>query len=198
MESESPQYRVIVWDLETTGLNPYVDDIIEVAMSDNFGRRFQSLIHTTKELSYTIRKLTGLDNRDLQGQPTIQQVLTDVKVFLEEEPALPIILVGHNSHKFDRLFLLQACQRHDITLPSTIVWMDTLLMAQYFFPDLTSYSLKSLCEGFAIQQTNAHRAMGDVIATEQLLDRMIRRVCKQHQSDVNRAIDFIRSRIYMG
>jgi DNA polymerase III epsilon subunit family exonuclease len=157
--------RVVVWDLETTGLNPYHDQIIEIAALDNFGNCFESLVSLEpgKTLSAKVKEITGINEEMLIGQPTIVNVLQQFLQFIEGAD----YMVGHNSVRFDSSFLCQTMRRHGFP-PVTLKHLDTMLMCQYFYSHMYSYALATLCKYFRITQVNAHRAMGDVQATYKL------------------------------
>lgn len=190
--------RCIVWDLETTGLNPYHDHIIEIAAMDNMGNSFQTLVASPIPLSYTIQKLTGIRDSDLLGQPDAHTALTQFKEFLEKDTRLPVYIIGHNSTKFDNLFIHQHFRTNGIEFPLNVRSMDTLLIAQFMYSDQSSYSLKALCESFHIKQNGAHRAMSDVESTYELFKSLLSRIQKKHQYDADRAFQFIKDSVYMG
>ena len=93
-------------DLETTGLNPKRDRIIEIgAVKVRNGQitdTFQQLIDPKQQLEERVEILTGISSKELEGQPTIQEVLPKLKDFLEED-----ILLGHRV-LFDYSFLKRA------------------------------------------------------------------------------------------
>ena len=54
--------RIIFYDLETTGINPAKDTIIEIGARDNRGNEFNKLINPKQEISPYIENLTGITN----------------------------------------------------------------------------------------------------------------------------------------
>ena len=76
-------------DLETTGLNPKRDRIIEIgAVKVRDGvivETFQQLVDPKQQLEERVELLTGIASKELEGQPTIQEVLPSLKEFLEED-----------------------------------------------------------------------------------------------------------------
>jgi len=175
--SELP-YRVIVWDLETTGLNHYHDNIIEIAAKDNQGNSFHTLVSYSGKLSPKIVELTGITDLMLIDKPTIKESLEEFVTFIKKSPVK--FMIGHNSTKFDVLFLKKQMVSLGLSpLDESMCHLDTLSMAQYLLPDQKYYySLKSLCYTFRINQQNSHRAMGDVNATQDLANQLIHLVMK--------------------
>jgi len=93
-------------DLETTGLNPKTDKIIEIgAVKVKKGEiidTFATFVRPGKALPERIRELTGIAGTDLEGAPLIGEVLPQFLEFAEELP-----LLGH-SILFDYSFLKRA------------------------------------------------------------------------------------------
>jgi DNA polymerase III epsilon subunit family exonuclease len=163
--------RIVFWDLETSGLNPYHDQIIEIAALDNQGGRFHSLIRAMKPLSAKVREITGISDEMLREQPTLEETLPEVISFLSGADWL----VGHNSMKFDIFFMRAALSRYPGLLQTFNQHrhLDTLAIAQLRHPNINSYSLATLCKYFSIKQEGAHRAMDDAIATMSLFNRLV-------------------------
>ena len=161
-------HRFIFWDLETTGLNPYYDKIIEIAAMDNLGNKFHTLINITKPIPTKVTEITGITDKMLIGQPSIDLALKSFIEFIDDASWL----IGHNSIKFDQYFLLCALKKAGFKIRKH-KHLDTLCMAQIKHPRANSYSLKNLCAYFGIEQKNAHRAMNDVIATKSLFDKLL-------------------------
>ena len=90
-------------DLETTGLNPKTDRIIEIgAVKVRNGvvtDTFETLVNPGRRLEERIVTLTGIRDDMLQEQPSIREVLPDFLSFAGED-----ILLGH-SVLFDFAFL---------------------------------------------------------------------------------------------
>ena len=93
-------------DLETTGLNPKKDRIIEIGAvkvrNGQIVETFQQLIDPKQQLEERVEVLTGISSEELEGQPTIQEILPALKEFLVED-----VLLGHRV-LFDYSFLKRA------------------------------------------------------------------------------------------
>ena len=150
-------------DLETTGLNPKRDRIIEIgAVKVRNGQivdTFQQLVDPKQELEERVEMLTGISSMELKGQPTIQEILPELKEFLGED-----ILLGHRV-LFDYSFLKRTFTNEKI--PFERKGIDTLKLARQFVTDLESKKLESLCKHYGITH-QAHRALGDAQATVEL------------------------------
>ena len=163
-------------DLETTGLNPKKDRIIEIgAVKVRNGQAvetFQQLIDPKQQLEERVEILTGISSKELEGQPTIQEVLPALKEFLGED-----VLLGHRV-LFDYSFLKRAFTNEKISFERKGI--DTLKLARQFVSDCESKKLESLCQHYDIKH-QAHRALGDALATVVLYQIL---VDKYYQEDV--------------
>jgi ATP-dependent DNA helicase DinG len=150
----------VALDLETTGLNPERDQIIEVGMVKFAGQRvldtFSSFVNPGQSIPFQVTQLTGIQDKDVAQAPTIDAVLPKVKQFIGDSAIL-----GHNVG-FDRAFLASAGLR--LRNPG----VDTFELANIVFPHATRYSLTALAADFGITITSAHRALDDADATRQV------------------------------
>lgn len=150
----------IVVDLETTGLNPKKDKIIEIgAIKVEGGKEtgaFQTLVNPGRPLNAKVQSLTHLTDKEVEGAPFIEEVLPEYLNFAGDYP-----LVGH-SILFDFSFLKRAAVNGGYSYEREGV--DTLAIARAYLPELESKSLSCLCEYFKITH-QAHRALGDAKAT---------------------------------
>lgn len=156
-----------VLDLETTGLSVKEDRIIEIAAArvrnGVITAQYETFIKPGKSLRPEIIELTGISEADLAGAPEPSTAIPEVLRFIAGD-----ILVGHRII-FDYSFLKRAASY--LKLPFEMKGIDTLPLARAFLPELESKSLVSLCEYFHITHI-PHRAMGDVMATKELYDKL--------------------------
>ena len=165
--------RFIWFDLETTGFNPFHHNIIEIAAVDNFGNTFNELVSIgTNKLPKKITEITHITPEMLYGKPTIKNVLERFKEFLEIEPNKQKFIIGHNSYGFDMPFIKAKFKQCNIKFPTRLRELDTMRMAQLLLPQEWSHSLGHLCDIFGIQNTNAHRALSDVYATQLIYNHL--------------------------
>jgi len=148
-------------DLETTGLDPNLCDVIEIAMikvrSGEIVDRFESFVYTPLELSQHISYLTGITTQDIENAPDFIDLRSQIQEFIGDEP-----LMGHNIW-FDWNFLVQK----GIKLDNNELW-DTYLMSNILYPELPSHSLETNTKYFGIPHEDSHRAMADVMACYEL------------------------------
>tara|TARA_B100000963_G_scaffold18383_1_gene14039 strand:+ start:1742 stop:2392 length:651 start_codon:yes stop_codon:yes gene_type:complete len=174
LRSFSPKNGRFIWfDIETTGFNQFHSEIIEIAAVDNLGNTFNELINIGhKKLPKKIKEITHITDDMLVGKPGIKTVLKRFLDFLNIESTKTRYLIGHNSFNFDLPFIKCKFRQNRLKFPSNIREMDTLKMAQLLMPQEWSHSLGHLCNLFGINNTNAHRALSDVYATQILYQHL--------------------------
>lgn len=158
----------VALDIETTGLNPVKDRIIEIGLAKYIdGVQVDTadyLINPKIQLPELIVNLTGITDEMLEGKPTIDQVIGEVIDFIGEYPML-----GHNI-TFDYSFLKKNASDFGMRMPDKAI--DTLLMARRIYASMEHRSLTFLCEKLNIDNGNAHRALDDAISATKLYHRM--------------------------
>lgn len=158
----------IVLDIETTGLSPYREGITEIAaikcINNNIIAEFQTLINPEKHIPSWIIKLTWITNEMVLDAPKIYEIMPKFSEFLWNN-----IIVWHNiSFDFRFLSYYHYLYMWEHLQNETIC---TLQLARKFLPDLPNKRLGTICEYFWITNNCVHRAMGDTIATLEVLKR---------------------------
>jgi len=152
-------------DLETTGLNPESDRIIEIGAVKFQGNkildRYSALLNPDREISAFIQDLTGITNDVLLKAPRIDEVRAEFIQFVGDLP-----IIGHNI-SFD----LSCLHHEDIDFPGST--FDTWELALIVLPQMVSYSLSSLCFELEILNGSPHRAREDAEATAKLFDYLV-------------------------
>tara|TARA_B100001093_G_C26828153_1_gene1014956 strand:+ start:1768 stop:2397 length:630 start_codon:yes stop_codon:yes gene_type:complete len=159
------RYKLIWFDLETTGLNPFKDEVIEVAALNNEGLTYESLSKPKRRITPFITKITNITNEMVENSPNEETVIRKFVEFIKNNNVdkKAIYLIGHNIHSFDLPFIKAKCAKYKIKFPK-IYALDTLRMSQYILNERYN-KLETLCELFGVDNQNAHRALSDVWAT---------------------------------
>lgn len=156
-------------DLETTGLNPKRDRIIEIgAVKVRRGQEvesFSTFVNPGRALEARITELTGIRDEDLAQAPDIRAVLPGLLAFLGED-----VLVGHRI-SFDYSFVKKAAT--DAKMDFQAFGVDTLQIARICLPEVEKKNLEYLCRYYQIPH-KAHRALDDARATGQLYEILAR------------------------
>lgn len=148
-------------DLETTGLDPRYDSIIEIGLirvrNGEIVDRFVSLVNPEDEIGSFITELTGITDEMLATAPTLEQILPDALAFIGQDT-----LVAHNAN-FDINFIYDACSLLSLPL-FTNNFIDTMRISRRALPGLPHHRLKDMVKHFGISNSVHHRAMGDAEA----------------------------------
>ena len=175
-------------DFETTGLNPYHDEIIEFAIKkNNTELKIENLVKPTRTILIPekITEITGITSDMIFNNANVISNIKAVEnmfTFLGEhyDGNGYIYLVAHNGIRFDFVFFKELVNNYllhknselkDIEIFDIypkIRYIDSLDVARKMVPHLYSYSQKNLCKIFNIVQNNAHRAIGDVEDLEKI------------------------------
>ena len=147
-------HSIVALDLETTGLDPSSDSIIEIGAVRFKGNRIEeewtTLINPNRPISPFITQLTGISNDMVRNAPPIQAVIQEFADFVGDSPVL-----GQNI-AFDLSFL----NRHHILLDNERI--DTYDLASVLMPSAGRYNLSALGQSLGIiLPGSAHRALYD-------------------------------------
>ena len=156
--------RFVVLDVETTGLDPVSDEIVEVAVSRVVnGEKTESLaqyVKPEKSISKEASAVNHITDNMLVGMPSIKEVLPNVIRFIGSDS-----VVAHNA-SFDYRFLAVACSKCNLEVPS--LWFDSKLLTDVW-PDLENRKLSTFLAAAGIVNNNPHSASGDVDALSSLM-----------------------------
>lgn len=154
----------IAFDIETTGLSPAENEIIEIgALKVREGKvceRFAEFIKPNVSIPASITRLTGISNEMVDAARRREQVIPDFLQFCGDD-----VLIGHNI-LFDYSFVKINAKALGYSFEKQGI--DTLKIARVVHKDLPSRSLGVLCEHYQIKNPAAHRAYHDALATAKL------------------------------
>lgn len=163
----------IVFDLETTGLNPVYDDIIEFGaikyVNGIQAETMQFFIKPTKPISDFTTQLTGITNDNVKDAINQAQGIAKILEFIGDTP-----LIAHNAIFFDFRFLVCKSEIYlNRTLCNTVI--DTLHIARGLFPNLKSHTLEKVCRQLEIEYKtgDAHRADYDASVLNQCWTKLL-------------------------
>lgn len=149
-------YTVI--DIETTGLSPLRDRIIEISAvkyrCNSKVDEFVTFIEFKGRLPSIITRLTGITKDMLIGAPKAVDAMQDFLAFIEED-----ILIGYNI-RFDLAFLGAACTEY-CSRPLSNNYVDVLRIANYKLPFLASHRQVVVAKYLGIRTDGSHRALAD-------------------------------------
>ena len=194
----------VIYDFETTGLNPYHDDVIEIgAKLVGSDVSFTCLVrpYSGNPVSDKITSITGISNDMIMkdGLPS-QEAYIQFLNFLNEiySQYQSLTLVAHNGQGFDDIFLkkmiriLQSEGQFDYGILLTkLCFVDSLGLCRYLHPQRYSHSMKSMCQTYNIQNEAEHRAMGDVDALHKLWKELLKQLSSKYNNTSTKYINYL-------
>jgi DNA polymerase III subunit epsilon len=154
--------REIVFDTETTGLDPKTGDritelgCVEVIDCIPTGRTFHTWVNPQRDVPDEVVKITGLTTEFLKDKPLFEEIAQDFVEFVGDA-----VMVAHNA-PFDRGFINMELARLGIDIYPDDRFKDTARIARAKFPG--SYvSLDALCKRFdiSLETRDVHGALID-------------------------------------
>ncbi len=169
--------NVVVFDVESTGINTTEDEIVQIAgiKINNKGEAiesFQRFLNPKKSVgdSYLVH---GFSDQFLKENGENKKVvLKDFLKFIKDT-----VIVGHNV-TFDISILNSELERLSLEKASFKTYYDTLDIARRFYPSLTNHKLETLSKLFNTETKSSHDAMDDILATKDILMVMLREKVK--------------------
>ncbi|OHC73104.1 MAG: DNA polymerase III subunit epsilon [Rhodoferax sp. RIFCSPLOWO2_12_FULL_60_11] len=148
----------VLLDLETTGGNPVIDRITEIAAvrieNGQEVARWSTLVNPGCSISPFIQHLTGISNAMVRGAPGFETVAQHLLALLDGA-----VLVAHNV-RFDHGFLQSELARLDVAL--RVKTLCTVRLSRRLYPQHKGHGLDAIMQRHGIRTLERHRAMGDV------------------------------------
>ena len=151
--------ELVVLDVETTGRDPKVADLIEIgAVRVRDGQivdRFSTFVNPGRTIFGA--QMHGITDAEVAGAPVAREATEKLLAFVAGAP-----VVGHNVG-FDLGFLDAALGESGKFIAGG--YFDTLVIAREGYPDLESYKLGDIAKFFGITVETAHRGLADAETT---------------------------------
>ncbi len=171
--------RIVAFDTETTGLQPFEGDrIIEFGAVeftvDASGRitgskDHQMFVNPQRLIPRAASRVSGITDQDVARAPTFDKVCDAIRRILADS-----MVVAHNL-AFDLGFLKTEMAGAGKSWPQTRAEVDTLALSQRIRGDLRSHRLEVLCKEYGVKLNNAHRASHDADACGRVMLEMAKR-----------------------
>src|SRR5512147_1114981 len=155
---------IVSIDIETTGLSPDRDVIIEIGAVKFKGHRVEAewstLVNPGRHIPEFITGLTGISDVEVRSAPRLMDIAPQLEAFAEDAP-----VVGHNV-RFDLSFL----QRVGLFEYNEVI--DTYELASVLMPTASRYNLGALGKQLGILLPATHRALDDARVTMAAFNRL--------------------------
>ncbi len=173
MKTVDTYHKILVFDVETTGLDYNQDEIIDfgaVLCENHDGtckpiKEVNVLVKASRPISPEITDITGITQTMSDGGVTQKSLAKTVRELLEEKP----LVIAYNL-QFDLSFVSALMARHerDYRFDCDVLDMMTAYKDLYEYP----HRLENALERFDLINVSAHRAQADAVATLALLEKM--------------------------
>lgn len=156
--------KFVVLDVETSGLDPKNNRIVEIALvTFQNGEpidEWNTILNPEGSVGPT--NIHGISEFDVQDAPKFRDVEEDIKLRISN-----MVVVAHNA-KFDLAFLRNEFARSSNYVPE-LKYICTLSASSYYLPDIPRRRLVDCCSEIGIEIQNSHSALGDAVATGKLM-----------------------------
>ena len=171
---ESPNMAdMVVYDLETTGINPKTAEIVEIAahrlsaIGDDVETYYCLVKPPGGRIPRAATRIHQIDEETVKNSPGIEMVLPEFSGFIQDR-----ILIGHNVGEYDNPILTRDLGRYLKTGLSAPHY-DTLTTARRLFPRQRC-SMGALAEKFGIEHGRLHGALEDVRVNREIFKELIK------------------------
>ena len=160
----------VVFDLETTGIRPRFDRIIEISAvrvrNHKVADQYSTLVNPQMHIPGAATAVNGITDEMVNDAPGIEEAVRGFLNFIGDD-----ILVGHNIHTFDMNFICDAAMK---AFGAEIAndYIDTLYLSRKCLPQLSHHRLADVSEYFHISTAGAHRALNDCIMNQECYERL--------------------------
>lgn len=160
----------VVFDLETTGISPIRDEVIEISgvkvRNGEVTDTFSTLVNPLRSIPKAASSVNHITDDMVANAPVMQDALQSFLNFVGED-----VLVGHNIHSFDMKFIIRDSKKlFDKEIEND--YIDTLQMARKCLPQLAHHRLVDVSEYFSFSTEGAHRALNDCLMNQKCYEAM--------------------------
>lgn len=164
----------IAFDVETTGLSPISDRIVEIGavvfQNGTVQRVFSSLVNPGISISQSASAANHITNSMLNSAPSEKEVYSQLVDFLGDALCGGIVMCAHNA-KFDFDFLCNTLSR--LGFNANIEYIDTLSLSRKYLHGLENYKQSTVENYFGLTNPSSHRAASDAENCGHILYRLL-------------------------
>ena len=169
---------LVVFDLETTGLSPTANDIIQIAAvrvrlgAILHSESFSTFVNPGYRIPPFITSYTGISDSHVRDAPSVAQALATFSCFVGTST-----LLAHNGHRFDMPFIRAACAKSYLRTRS-IDYADSIYLSKRVWTESRRHGLDMVIErlGLDTGRYRRHDARGDVGLLAEAVTRMWRKL----------------------
>ena len=167
----------VVVDIETTGLKPEVEEIIEIGAvyfkNGEIVSTFDRLIKPTKKIPASAKKVNNITDSMVANELSEKEVIKLFDNYINEISKRSVLFCAHNA-SFDFSFLDTAFNRSGVS--TSLKYFDTLQIARKYVKEVENHKQPTLAEYFEIKNLATHRACADAECCGKILLKIIESV----------------------
>lgn len=190
----------VVVDLETTGLDPEKDQIIEIGaikfVDGEESESIEELINPGRPIPEFITRLTGISDEDVKDKPRIEEIFPRLDQFLGgaafvgQQVNFDASFLEYHYRKINNDFQFWEDKVRRFKYLNNLR-LDTLFIARIFFPFLAQFKLGALAKHFGYDLENAHRAVEDARATGHVFLHLVDRALAVDNQSLTNIINLL-------
>jgi DNA polymerase-3 subunit alpha (Gram-positive type) len=176
-DKRSVQDEIIIFDVETTGLNSASDRLTEIGAVKLRNLQvvdvFQTMVNPERPIPAKVSELTGITDAMVADAPSERQAIEQFLAFCGKEHP---VLAAHNA-RFDTAFIRNACERLHIDF--SFVTIDTLVLCQVMLPQLPRHKLNQVAKALKLGKFDHHRADNDAQMLAKIYVRLVSQLIQE-------------------
>ena len=169
--------EIILFDVETTGLNPVTDRLTEIGAvklrNMQIVDSFQIMVNPERPIPAKITELTGITDAMVADAPSERQALEKFIAFCGNDKP---VLAAHNA-RFDTSFIRNVCKRQNMDF--SFVTIDTLVLCQVMLPQLPRHKLNQVAKALKLGKFDHHRADSDAQMLAKIYIRLVSQLIQE-------------------
>lgn len=200
-----PFITMVAFDVETTGLEPDKEDIIELAgvkftLERRDGRlspvelgQYSTLVKPTKLIPEEATRINNITNQMVENAPDLKTALQGFFRFC----GLSTVLVAHNA-EFDTKFIAKGVRKHALVVSQNPVF-DSLKFVRKLMPEYSSHRLGEVARklgnqtSLSLNQEDLHRATYDCIVLKEVFTACLRKRYQDRDLTMDAALKSLES-----
>lgn len=171
------QDDIIIFDVETTGLNKRRDRLTEIGavrMHDlQVVDTFDTFVNPGMPIPPRISELTSITDDMVKDAPSEAEAMQKFMDFCGDNP----VLAAHNA-KFDTKFIRDACERSHLDFP--FATLDTLVLCQRMLPELHRHKLDGVAKALKLGSFHHHRGSDDAQMLAKIYQTLVNRLIRDN------------------
>ncbi len=177
--------NVVFLDLETTGVAPKFDKIVEVGLirveKGKVVKKYSQLVKPPFKIPFAAQSVHGISDAMVRDMPPIKEIKSELAELLRDA-----YIITHSTNHFDMHFLRNSLGENFVDMAKHI---NLLFLSRKLDKEFTSHKLESVATRYSVRLKDQHRALSDANTTYECFVGL----CKRHNiDDINKIVALLR------